>query len=283
MDNRGKQERVLIVTGFSGAGISSALKALEDMGYEVFDNFPLSLIDPLLDAEETRGRPVAIGIDARTRGFLQEAILSAVGKRPAFLLFVTADEAVLQKRFTETRRRHPLAKDRPVSDGISREKELLDPLRTAANLVVDTSELSIHDLRRLLSGYFGLETGQKLTVTLMSFGFRYGLPREADIVMDVRFLKNPHWVPELKPLTGLDQPVGDYIKEDGHFVPFIERFEAMVEPLFPLYAKEGKSYLTVAIGCTGGHHRSVYTVETLARWLKDRKIETHVLHRDIER
>jgi len=274
---------LLIVTGLSGAGISSALKDLEDMGYEVFDNFPPALVAPLVKDEENRARPVAVGIDSRARGFSADAVLTMVSHLKAKLLFVTADEAVLHRRFTETRRRHPLAKDRPVAAGIQKEQELLRGLQAAADVVIDTSKLSVHDLKRILHGHFAPERSKALTVTLMSFGYRNGLPREADIVMDIRFLKNPHWVPDLRPLTGLDEPVGAYIEQDEHFASFVEKFRALVEPLLPLYAHEGKSYLTIAMGCTGGRHRSVYAVEKLRTWLEKQNLTAIIIHRDLAR
>jgi RNase adapter protein RapZ len=277
-----KSPPLLIVTGLSGAGMSSALKDLEDMGYEVFDNFPPALVAPLVRDEDNRTKPVAVGIDARARGFSAEAVLAMVEHLGARLLFLTADEAVLQKRFTETRRRHPLAKDRPVAAGISKEKELLQALQAAADHVVDTSELSVHELRHVLAGHFALDA-RALTVTLMSFGFRFGIPREADIVMDIRFLKNPHWEKDLRPLTGQDAKVAAYIKQDANFAPFLVHFQGLVGPLLPLYAREGKSYLTVAVGCTGGRHRSVFTVETLKPWLEKQGFALSVLHRDIGR
>ncbi len=263
--------------------MSTALKDLEDMGYEAFDNFPPALIDPLLQDTAPDGRPLAIGIDARARGFEPGAILAMVERLEARLLFITADEAALHKRFTETRRRHPLAKDRPVAAGIKMEQELLHQLRAQAHLLIDTTDFSVHDLRRILEGHFSLGAARKLSVTLMSFGFRFGLPREADMVMDIRFLRNPHWAPELRPLTGLDSAVGEYIEQDKYFAPFIERFRSFLEPLLPLYAHEGKSYLTVALGCTGGRHRSVYTVEKLKPWLEAQGFATHIIHRDRDR
>jgi UPF0042 nucleotide-binding protein len=274
---------LLIVTGLSGAGMSTALKDLEDMGYEVFDNFPPALVAPLVKDGENRKRPVAVGIDARARGFGADAVLAMTRHLGARLLFITADDAVLQKRFTETRRRHPLAKDRPVAAGIQKEQELLGPLRAAADMVIDTTDLSVHDLKRVLHGHFGLEGRRPLTVTLMSFGYRFGVPREADIVMDIRFLKNPHWEKELRPLTGLDAPVGAYIQRDENFAPFLARFQTLVEPLLPLYAREGKSYLTIAIGCTGGRHRSVFAAETLKPWLDRQDFPATILHRDVGR
>lgn len=274
---------LLIVTGLSGAGMSSSLKVLEDLGYEVFDNFPLPLIDELVAKTPEGGKPIALGIDTRSRGFDTNGIIEKVQQYGARLLFVTADETVLQKRFTETRRVHPLAADRPVSAGIKRELALLYPLREIADPLIDTTELSIHDLRRVLKGYFGENEGGRLNITLMSFGFKNGLPREADIVMDVRFLKNPHWEPNLKPLTGQDKEVQQYVAGDAAFAPFLENFKAMLEPLLERYRHEGKNYLTVAIGCTGGKHRSVFVVETLQNWLQQKSVNPSIEHRDLYR
>lgn len=277
-----EMQKIIIVTGLSGAGMSSGLKVLEDLGYEVLDNFPVSMIRPLLE-DSDNPKPLAIGIDTRTRGFDPDTILDTVQGIGATLLFLTADEPVLQKRFTETRRKHPLATDRPVSAGIRKELEILYSLRENAAHVIDTSNLTIHDLRRVLEGQFSLEEHGSLTLTLMSFGFKYGVPREADLVMDVRFLKNPHWVDELKNLTGLDQAVGTYIREDEAYESFIGNFKNLIEPLLPRYAQEGKSYLTIAIGCTGGKHRSVFTVETLKPWLENQGLPVNIKHRDIDR
>jgi len=273
----------LIVTGFSGAGMSSALKHLEDMGYEVFDNFPVPLVDALLADKSGLSKPVAIGIDTRSRGFSPALVLDTVKKTGADMLFLTAEESVLITRFTETRRRHPLSGDRPASAGIRKEHEMLYALRDEADFVVDTSMLSVHDLRRVLDGFFNETPDGKQIVTLMSFGFKHGVPREADMVMDLRFLRNPHWVPELKPLTGLDKVIGAYIAEDEAFAPFVENLQNLIKPLLPLYQKEGKAYLTIALGCTGGRHRSVFTVETMAKWLADNDIACYVFHRDIDR
>lgn len=271
--------KFLIVTGLSGAGMSSALKYLEDIGYEALDNIPLSLIKPLL--KEKTEKPIAIGVDSRTRNFSAAKLKKAVKEYKAKLLFITCDDHVLHKRFTETRRKHPLAKDRPVSDGIKKEQELMNSLKSVADETIDTSELSIHDLRRTIEGNFLEEKQQRLTVTLISFGFKNGVPREADIVMDVRFLKNPHWNKKLKPLTGKDKKVGAYISEDESFELFIENFKNLIEPLLDRYTHEGKSYLTIAIGCTGGKHRSVFVTEKLAKWLKKLGVKNHAKHRDL--
>lgn len=280
---RNGQKTPIIVTGLSGAGMSSVLKTLEDMGYEVFDNFPMSLIDSLIEESDPEDAPMAIGLDTRSRGFDPESLLREVERIEARLIFLVCDEAVLQKRFTETRRRHPLARDRPVSAGIKREQEWLHSLRANADMVIDTTDLSVHDLRRALENQFPVAQGGRLTVTLMSFGFRFGVPRDADIVMDARFLANPHWVKDLRPLTGLDESVGAYVSGDPGFEPFLQSFHALIGPLLPRYAHEGKSYLTIAIGCTGGRHRSVYTVERLAPDLKKLGFDTTILHRDVSR
>jgi len=277
------EKEILIVTGLSGAGISSSLKALEDLGYEVFDNFPLTLIDALIEEDTPKQYSMAIGIDTRARGFDCDTVLMTSKRIDAKLLFMTADEVILQKRFTETRRKHPLATDRPVSDGIRKELEMLYPLRDSADIVLDTSDLSIHDLRRTIEGHFGLDETQKLTVTLTSFGFKYGVPREADIVMDVRFLRNPHWDKDLKPFTGQEPRVANYIEQDEALKDFLTNLKTLIEPLLDRYTHEGKNYLTIAIGCTGGKHRSVYIVEKLNEWMETLSPITHINHRDMDR
>lgn len=282
-ENTATRPPLLIVTGLSGAGMSSTLKHLQDIGFETFDNFPLTLVEALL-ADQSRGpHPMAIGVDARSRGFSVEEVLAVCGRTSATLLYLTADEVELQKRFTETRRRHPLAQDRPSSAGIKLEQELLGPLQGHADHVIDTTGMSIHVHNRMIENLFGRGAKGHLTVTLMSFGFRFGLPREADTVLDVRFLKNPYWEPHLKNLTGLDKAVGDYIATDPDFAAFTGNAQNLIAPLLPRYAAEGKSYLTIAVGCTGGHHRSVYTVETLKPWLEAQGFGVTILHRDIAR
>lgn len=286
-DNTSKKfignDRFVIVTGLSGAGMSSALKCLEDIGYEVFDNFPLSLVDALVQDKNTPGRPVAIGIDTRSRGFDSQGIQRLTHMNHARVLFLTCDELVLQKRFSETRRRHPMATDRPVSAGIKKELTLLHPLRDIADPIIDTSDLSIHDLRRIIDGHFGGSQPHRLTVTVMSFGFKFGVPREADMLLDLRFLKNPHWEPELRPLTGLDAKVGQYIEGDPDYGTFIGNVQSLILPLVPQFESEGKSYLTLAVGCTGGRHRSVYTARRLAEWLSAQGFRASAEHRDIGR
>ena len=278
-----RSDRIVFVTGLSGAGLSSALDALEDLGYEVFDNFPVRLVEQLLEGSDPSGKPVAIGFDTRTRDFDIEEIIRLSEDKSALLMTLIADEAVLQNRFALTRRRHPLAKDRPVSAGIKKEMTLLHPLRDAADIVIDTTELSIHDLRRVIRGHFETRAPDAMNLTLMSFGFKHGLPREADMIFDARFLRNPHWEESLKDQTGLDEPVQRYIEEDEDFSGFIENIKALLAPLLPRYTKEGKSYLTIGVGCTGGHHRSVYIAGLLSKWLESTGYHTSTHHRDLER
>jgi UPF0042 nucleotide-binding protein len=279
---------LIFVTGLSGAGMSSALKILEDVGYEVFDNFPLGLIPALLEQGAHDRRPIAIGIDSRTRQFDPMRLLATIEdlkEKSGFqvkTIFMLADDAVLLKRFTETRRTHPMARDRSVADGIAAEKALLFPLKHQSGYVIDTSELSIHDLRRVVEGFAGGLQKGKFNITLMSFAYRHGLPREADLVFDVRFLRNPNWVPELKEKTGLTKEVQDYVQEDDAYAPFMAGVETMMDLLLPRYREEGKSYLTIAFGCTGGRHRSVTAAENLFVWLKKRDYPVTLHHREIK-
>jgi RNase adapter protein RapZ len=281
--------RFVLVTGMSGAGLSTTMKSLEDLGYEVLDNLPLFLFDLLIRESESRDRPLAIGIDSRTRDFAADALLTrlnALREQPGVavqLICVDADDDVLLRRFIETRRRHPLALDRPIIDGIHNERTILEPLKAAADVVIDTSDLSIHDTRRIVAGHFGLDRTPDLGVFVTSFSYRKGLPRDADLVFDVRFLRNPHWDPNLRPSTGQDPRVAAYIEADPECAPFIERLTGFLAPLLPRYRMEGKSYLTIAIGCTGGKHRSVYIAERLAAWLANQGVDVGLSHRGLER
>ncbi|MGQ9368081.1 RNase adapter RapZ [Azospirillum sp. ST 5-10] len=285
----GEPRRIVLITGMSGAGLSVALKALEDLGYEAVDNLRLSLVPALIEQGEAGHRPLAIVVDSRTRDFDADALLAhldalAVRADVAVrLLFLDCGDEVLQRRFTETRRRHPLAVDRPVPDGIQRERTLLSPLRGRADVTIDTTELSIHELRRLLAGHFALDAQPALQVFITSFSFRAGLPREADLVFDVRFLTNPHWDPALRPLSGLDAPVAARVESDPDFPSFFRNLTDLLRPLLPRYNQEGKSYLTIAVGCTGGRHRSVFVAERLAAWLRDLGVRVGLTHRDLER
>lgn len=279
--------RIVVVTGMSGAGRTSALKVLEDLGYEAVDNLPIGLLSRLLAGEPDWATGLAVGVDARTRAFDPTEVVATVrrlreARLSVRLLFLEADDETLLRRFTETRRRHPLAADRPVADGIARERRIMAPLKAAADLVLDTSGLALLRLRALLAGHFASGHGKELVISVVSFGFRAGLPREADLVFDVRFLANPHYVPELRPGTGRDPEVAAYVRSD----PFYDRFEDMLTDflggLLPRYRAEGRSYLTIAVGCTGGRHRSVLVAERLAARLAGAGWRTQLHHRDLE-
>jgi RNase adapter protein RapZ len=278
---------IVLVTGLSGSGLSTALAVLEDLGYDTIDNLPLFLIDPLLANPDWQGHPVAIGIDSRTRDFSASALgdlcarLAQDGR--CRLLFVEASDDVLLRRFTETRRRHPLANDRPVADGIARDRALLEPLRSAADVVIDTSDLTNHETKRLVAGHFTLATTAGLRVSVVSFSYGRGLPREADLVFDVRFLRNPHYEAELQPLDGRDARVADYVRDDPGFAGFVAHLQALLEPLLPAYRHEGKAYLTIAFGCTGGRHRSVFLAELFGAWIRDLGLDVTIAHRDAAR
>jgi RNase adapter protein RapZ len=278
--------RVLLVTGMSGAGRSTALKALEDIGYESFDNLPLALVPALIEGAAADAPAIAVGADARTRGFTIESMLETLDTivggtaRDLKVLFIDCDDERLERRYTETRRPHPLAGDRPVMDGIRREREVLASLRDRADLVIDTSLLTAADLKRLLTGHFACEAvGLRVFVT--SFAYRRGIPRDADLVFDVRFLDNPHYIPALRSLSGRDSTVAAYIERDRHFERFFVGLWRLLEPLLPRYETEGKTYLTIGIGCTGGRHRSVYVAERLAERFRQAGLHTEVAHRDL--
>ena len=285
---------VVLVTGLSGAGKASILRALEDLGYEAVDNPPLTLVQTLV----ARGdRPLAIGLDARTRGFDADGVLATVAElrqvpgRRVELVYAWADTPALLRRYTESRRRHPLSPQGRVADGIEHEAVLTSPLRHAADLVVDTSGLPLPELRRVIERRFmpGTDGPGPLAVTLMSFAFPEGLPREADMVFDARFLRNPHYDPILRSGTGKDPAVAAYVEADPDFRVFYGMIEQMLKLVLPRFVQEGKKYATIAVGCTGGRHRSVRIVERLAPVLRDaadalgglRQWQVDVLHREL--
>ena len=281
---------VVVVSGLSGAGRSTAAKCLEDLGYYVVDNLPPSLIAAMVDlGSHTSGQvtKIAVVVDVRSRAFsadLRSVIgeLDERGYRPRVLFLEAADD-VLVRRFENNRRAHPLQGGGRLVDGIAAERELLSDLHAVADLVVDTSRLSVHDLRRQLEREFSGEAVPALRATVLSFGFKYGLPMDADLVADVRFLPNPHWIPELRPHTGQDPDVRDYVLSQEGAGRFLDLYTELLRLVGAGYQREGKRYLTLAIGCTGGKHRSVALAEEIAKRLAGDGVQTTVAHRDLGR
>lgn len=284
-DDATNAPQLVVVTGMSGAGKSSALHALEDIGFESVDNLPVALLHAVVVAGDDRS--IAVGIDVRTRGFDARHVMSAIDAlrqhthMSVQLLFLDCDLDVLARRYTESRRPHPLAEDLPLADALDLERTLLEPLRGSVDALIDTSHLAPADLKRIVQGRFERKAARHMRIFLMSFAYRKGLPRDADLVFDVRFLRNPYYQPELRTFTGLDQSVGAFIDQDPATALFFERTQNLLDPLIPLYEREGKSYLTIAIGCTGGQHRSVYVAEHLKTWMTGRGLAVEIRHRDL--
>jgi UPF0042 nucleotide-binding protein len=284
-------QTVILVTGLSGAGRSTCLKTLEDYGFEAVDNIPLSFIPALLEHSRStqplqKHNKIAIGIDARTRDFNEKKLLKSAFEAKSSglavsIVFLDCDDDILIKRFTETRRKHPLSGDLPVIDAIQIERQLLSQVREKSDLLIDSSYLSLPQLHSILSGGLGLENTGKLTLSILSFGFRNGLPREADKIFDVRFLSNPHYDEHLRMLDGRNDKIADFIEKDPNFFMFLGGLKTFLTPLLPCYANEGKSYLTIGIGCTGGRHRSVFVAERLNDWLKQENYQVSLRHRDL--
>ena len=282
--------RMTVITGLSGAGRSTAAKCLEDLGWFVVDNLPPSLLPTMAElggrAQAAVSRIAAV-VDVRSRGFtsdLQTAIddLKRRGLSPR-VLFLEASDETLVRRFEGVRRPHPLQGDGRLVDGIARERELLADLRGAADLVLDTSRLNVHELRAQVSSALGLEEETSLQATVVSFGYKYGLPVDADAVVDCRFLPNPHWVPELRPQTGRDSPVRDYVLGQPGALEFLDGYTTLLRLVTTGYLREGKRFATLAVGCTGGKHRSVVMAEELGRRLAEEGIDVRVIHRDLGR
>ncbi len=279
---------IVLVTGPSGAGRSTALHALEDIGFETIDNLPISFVLRLIQSPDL-DRPVALGLDARNRDFsgaAVEALLSELRHDPRVqptLIFLDAKTEVLDLRYSETRRRHPLARTGSAQDGIAEELVLLHPLRDIADLTLDTSDLSPHELRAELAARFGHDGGDHLSITVQSFSYKRGVPSGTDIALDCRFLRNPHWQADLRPLSGLDQPVSDYVAGDPVFAEFYDRSRGLIEFLLPAFKREGKSHLTISFGCTGGRHRSVAVTEMLVCSLANKGWQVSKRHRELER
>ncbi|HJL19440.1 MAG TPA: RNase adapter RapZ [Sandaracinaceae bacterium LLY-WYZ-13_1] len=279
---------IVVVTGMSGAGRSSALRVLEDLGYFCVDNLPPALAPQLVSLLEGELTRVGFGVDVRTGTFLEGAgqtldQLKELGHDTEVIFLDCADE-VLVRRFSETRRPHPLAAGADVLAGIRAERERLGALRTRARHVIDTTDKSVHDLRRSLIDYIARGGSRpRMAIRVVSFGFKYGLPVDADLVFDLRFLPNPHFVPELKPKTGRDPEVATYVLDTEPTRELLEDVQTLLTHTVPRYEREGKAYLTIAVGCTGGRHRSVAIAETLGAWLRESGHDAVVAHRDVER
>lgn len=282
----------MLVTGLSGAGKTTVLKTLEDLGWEAVDNFPIRLAGPLLELPSPEGReegsiPLALGFDSRTRGFQADRLINQIKRLQKrndleiTTLFLDCTGAEIERRYAETRRRHPLAQDRPAEDGIAQERSLMEPLRRWADSVIDTSKLSASDLQSEIRERFRKDSKAVMNVSISSFGFSRGVPHNADLIFDMRFLRNPHWDAELRPLTGKDKPVADYVAADPHFDQTIAKIWDLLITLLPLYDAQGKAYVNIAFGCTGGRHRSVFVAETFGKWLREAGFSPTIVHRNL--
>lgn len=284
------QTELVIVTGVSGGGRSTVARALENVGFYVVDNLPQTLMLPMAELAHQAGgaaRQTAMVLDVRSRAFSTDLVgavkaLEDRGFAPR-VVFVDADDDVLIRRFENVRRSHPMQGNGRLSDGITAERDLLAPARELADVIIDTSHLNVNQLRSRVEELFAGEDALKLRVTVLSFGFKYGLPPDADFVLDARFLPNPFWVPELRELTGRDPDVSRYVLGQRGAGTFVETYARLVNATAPGFEREGKRYLTVAVGCTGGKHRSVAIAEELARRLRDLRVVAHASHRDLGR
>jgi UPF0042 nucleotide-binding protein len=283
-----REHRIVFVTGPSGAGRSTAIHALEDLGWEVIDNLPLSLVPRLLDGAPL-ARPLALGLDVRNRDFNATALIELIDRltrdpRVALeVLYLDCAPGELIRRYSQTRRRHPLAPAETPAEGIEREIDLLAPVRVRADHLIDTSEMTPHDLKAEVATWFGGEGAARLAVSVQSFSYRRGMPRGLDTVFDCRFLANPHWVPELRERDGRDPAVAAHIAADPRCEPFFARLADLVEFLLPAHLAEGKAHLAIGFGCTGGQHRSVAVAERLARRLAEAGWPVAIRHRELER
>jgi UPF0042 nucleotide-binding protein len=287
-DKQTKVQKIVLVTGMSGAGRSTTLKVLEDLGYEAIDNLPLSLLPFLCDQIPSwnRQNPLAIGIDTRSYGFdldpFQDLLqsLTTTPNVSVCLLYLDCDDDILLRRFTETRRRHPIG-EFSLPDAIAQERQLIDPLKTVADLVIDTSHLSMPTFGQMVRQHFSLEDSLTVLIRLMSFSYRRGLPREADMVFDARFLSNPHYEKPIRALTGKDIAVGDFLTQDSNWQAVYEALQAIILHSLKGFRLTGRSYLTIACGCTGGQHRSVFLAEQLSNWLHNEGERVIIEHRDL--
>lgn len=287
-----KTQTILLVTGLSGAGKTTVLKTLEDLGWEAVDNFPIRLAGPLLDIPNASGRagpstPLALGFDSRTRGFKAEALIKQMKQLQKradlniITLFLDCAGTEIERRYSETRRRHPMAQDRPAIDGIAQERMMMEPLRRWAETVIDTTKMSANDLQTDIRERFSSEATPQSIISITSFGFSRGVPHNVDLVFDLRFLRNPHWDNDLRPLTGLDPQVSAYVEADPDYAEAVEKIRDLLGFLLPLYNAQGKAYVNIAFGCTGGRHRSVHVAEQFGRWLRDDGYSPTVMHRNL--
>jgi len=284
---------VVVITGMSGAGRSTVAHAMEDLGWYVVDNLPPSLLANLCDMAGATTPKIAVVIDVRVREFFDalNAGLSEIADRGISrrVLFVDAADDVLVRRFEATRRPHPLQGSERILDGIAKERDRLREVRSVADIVIDSSSLNIHQLDQKIASLFESSDDADLRVNILSFGYKYGIPIDADLVMDCRFIANPHWIPELRPLTGLDKPVSAKVLDNANVQDFLEKYQSLFETMATGFFQEGRKYLTLAVGCTGGKHRSVAVAEELASRLNsksvagEKKIEATAVHRDLGR
>ncbi|MEH6835137.1 RNase adapter RapZ [Falsihalocynthiibacter arcticus] len=282
------RQRLVLVTGPSGAGRSTAINTLEDAGYEAIDNLPISLLPRLLE-NGVSDRPLALGIDARNRDFSTKGLLelldnySLSGDQAIEVLYLDCSTEVLLRRFSETRRRHPLAPSETPEIGIQREQDLLVPIRACADILIDTSDMSPHELRAEVEQWYAAEKSQKLAVSVHSFSYKQGMPRGIDMVFDCRFLQNPYWQEDLRALNGLDKAVADYVAQDKRYDDFFSKVCDFSEMLLPAYIEEGKAHFSIGFGCTGGQHRSVAVAENVSNVLAKAGWQVSTRHREIER
>jgi len=280
--------KIVLVTGLSGAGRSTAIRALEDLGYETIDNLPLSLLPNILTAQN-RPSQIAVGLDARNRDFSVHGMLDMlhhlyeIPQIDYDLVFINCDSDVLVRRFSETRRRHPLAPAETPLRGIERERDLLVPIMARADIVINSSEMSPHDLRADIARYFTTERSVGLAVSVQSFSYKRGSPRGVDMMFDCRFLNNPYWQPELRKLNGRDQDIQNYVQADPRFSEFFAKISDLSRFLLPAYTDEGKTHFSIGFGCTGGQHRSVALAELLAKSLANQGWQVSIRHRELER
>jgi RNase adapter protein RapZ len=283
--------QLVIITGLSGSGMSSAMNVYEDLGYFCVDNLPVRLIPSfvqLFERKESGITRAALGVNIREGEFLKRfpQVYAKIRSRSDLeltVIFLEASDAALQRRYSETRRPHPLGEG-TVLEAINAERKALSPIRSLADIVVDTSDHTVHSLRAYLKKRFTTDSAEaKTEITVMSFGYKHGVPIDADIMLDVRFLPNPYFVPELKEFSGNDQPVIEYLEKSDEVKETVDRFTSLLDYLVPMYQREGKSYVTIAIGCTGGKHRSVYTANELGKYLNRNGHHAHVMHRDVKK